>query len=165
VELQQLIEQLRSTLDKARSMPMSSSVVVNKSEVLAQIDALEAALPAAFAKSERLADRDGVATRAREEADRVVAEATSERDRLVSESEVVRAERDKIEQLRTATERECEQLRRETDEYVDGRLANLEVSLNKTLDAVSRGRQRLQGRSDLDPLRASDDGQEFAFPD
>jgi hypothetical protein len=38
------------------------------------------------------------------------------------------------------------------EEYIDGRLATLEVILNKTMDAVSRGRGRLAGANDKDVL-------------
>ena len=40
----------------------------------------------------------------------------------------------------------------EVEEYIDGRLATLEVILNKTMDAVSRGRGRLAGANDKDVL-------------
>jgi hypothetical protein len=39
--------------------------------------------------------------------------------------------------------------RRDVDEYVDHRLGRFEHSLSKTLEAVTRGRERLQGRSQL----------------
>ena len=40
----------------------------------------------------------------------------------------------------------------EVEEYIDGRLATLEVILNKTQDAVARGRERLAGANDKDVL-------------
>jgi hypothetical protein len=40
----------------------------------------------------------------------------------------------------------------EVEEYIDGRLATLEVILNKTQDAVARGRERLAGAGDKDAL-------------
>ena len=42
--------------------------------------------------------------------------------------------------------------KQEVEEYIDGRLATLEVILNKTMDAVSRGRDRLAGANDKDVL-------------
>ena len=42
--------------------------------------------------------------------------------------------------------------RAEVESYIDGRLATLEVILNKTLDAVARGRERLDGANDKDVL-------------
>ncbi|MGI8433484.1 MAG: hypothetical protein ACR2LE_01890 [Nocardioidaceae bacterium] len=165
VDVSQLVDELRSTVDEARSMPMSSSVVVNKADVLARIDVLQEALPQAFAESERVfAGRDTVLADAHSQADRIVEEATQERDRLISDSEVYRVAKRQAEAEEQRVERECEALRRETDEYVDGRLANLEITLTKTLEAVTRGRNRLQGRSALDHLDEEGSDTAFAFP-
>jgi hypothetical protein len=40
---------------------------------------------------------------------------------------------------------ESEHDREEIEEYIDSRLANLEVILNKTLDVISKGRDQLNG--------------------
>ena len=45
-----------------------------------------------------------------------------------------------------------DQEKQEIEQYIDGRLATLEVILNKTMDAVSRGRDRLAGANDKDVL-------------
>jgi hypothetical protein len=42
----------------------------------------------------------------------------------------------------------------EIEAYIDSRLANLEVILNKTLDVISRGREKLAG---ADPKHALSD--------
>lgn len=123
-------------------MPMSSSAVVNRAEVLEVVDRLEQALPAAFTAQQALvAEREAVVARAADEAAEIVAAAQLERDRLVGEADVVEVAR-----------QEAEALRRETDEYVDERLATFEVTLTKTLEAVVRGRARLHGRSHFDAL-------------
>ena len=68
----------------------------------------------------------------------------------MSDTEVYRIAVRQADELRETTKRECEALRHETDEYVDTRLANFEITLNKTLEAVSRGRDRLPGAAPLD---------------
>jgi len=47
-------------------------------------------------------------------------------------------------------------MRREVDDYVDTKLANFQISLDKTMEAVKRGRDRLAGRSALDSLTEDD---------
>lgn len=151
MNVRELVEQLRSTIESARSMPMSSSAVINRGEVLELISELEKAVPAAFEQSSRVyAERDAVLADAHTQAARIVEEAGFEHDRLVSDTEVYRIAVRKAEELRATTEHDCEALRRETDEYVDTRLANFEITLNKTLNAVTRGRDRLHGRHQLD---------------
>jgi cell division septum initiation protein DivIVA len=151
VDVKDLVEQLRSIVENARSMPMSSSAVINRGEVLALIADLEQALPAAFEQSNRVfSERDAMLADANERAARILEEANFERDRLVSDSDVYRIALREAEELRATAERECGALRHETDEYVDTRLANFEITLTKTLEAVTRGRDRLQGRHQLD---------------
>lgn len=134
-------------------MPMSSSALVDRSEMLDLVGALEAALPTAFADQDRVvAERERLLAEARTEADKIRADARVERDRLVGESDVFQAARHAADEERETARHEAEELRRETDEYVDTRLATFEITLTKTLDAVSRGRNRLQDRSHFDAL-------------
>ncbi len=151
MDVQELIGRLRATIEGARSMPMSASAVIHRAEVLDLITELEKAVPAAFEDSARVfSERDALLAEAEERAARIIEEASFERDRLVSETEVYRIAVRQADELRDTVERECAGLRHETDEYVDTRLANFEITLSKTLEAVSRGRDRLQGRHELD---------------
>lgn len=144
-------------------MPMSSSAVVNRTEVLGLIGQLEAALPHAMAASDQVySDRDSVLADARKEAERIVVEAQIERDQLASETDVHQLAKRDADRLRADAEREASALQKETDEYVDQRLASFEITLNKTLEAVTRGRDRLHGRSGLD--QTADDDEPFRFP-
>jgi len=134
-------------------MPMSSSAVVNRADMLALVSELEAGLDTALAQSEQVvAAGNAVVEDARREAERIVADARSERDRLVSDTDVFRLAKREADDLLATARRESEELRTETDEYVDSRLANFEVTLHKTLEAVTRGRERLQGRTTFHAL-------------
>ena len=145
-------------------MPMSASAVVNRAELLAQIDGLDTELTRALAAADTLTyDRDGVIDEAHRKAEQIIADAQRERDRLVSDTEVHRIANDSSDGVLDEARAQSEALRRETDAYVDSKLANFEVSLTKILEAVSRGRSRLQGRSDLDELGAAD-LDDVAFP-
>jgi hypothetical protein len=166
VDVKELIRQLRASVEGARSMPMSSSAVVNRSEVLALVEQIEAALPAALARSEQVfIDRETVIAGGQEEADRIIVEAEQERDRLVSDTEVFRIAKREADTLLDDARKEAEELRREADEYVDGRLANLEIALNRTLEAVTRGRDRLHDRSELSRLDTSEQDTSPFFTD
>jgi cell division septum initiation protein DivIVA len=151
VDVHEQLARVRSAVENARSMPMSASAVVNRAELLADLDALADGLDKAFAESQRVTtDRDGVIAEGQRDAERIVAEGHKERDRLISDTEVYRVAKIEADRIREEAQLEASELRRETDEYVDNRLANFEVALGKTLEAVARGRERLHGRSDLD---------------
>jgi hypothetical protein len=162
VDVNELVAALRSQVENARSMPMSASAVINRAEVLELIGRLEQAVPTAFADQDKLeSERDEVLARAHEQAAEILAEAERQRQDLVGETDVFRVAKLEAEVERDRAAVEAEELRRETDDYVDTRLATFEITLTKLLEAVTRGRERLQGRTHFDALsetaRAADE--------
>lgn len=134
-------------------MPMSASAVVNRGDVLQMLDELESALDGAFGDAQRvMGDREAVVQEGRGEAERIIEDARSERDRLVSDTEVFRVAKRRADEVLEEARREADEIRQEADNYIDGKLANFEISLERTMEAVRRGRERLAGRSALDSL-------------
>jgi cell division septum initiation protein DivIVA len=157
VDVHARLAELRQAVEQARSMPMSASAVVNRGELLRLVDDLEEGLRVALREAQGiLEDRDAVVEEGRKEADRIIADARNERDRLVSDSEVFRVGKRRADEVVEQAQTEAEELRKETDDYVDGRLATFEITLERTLEAVRRGRERLAGRSALDSLTAEE---------
>jgi DNA anti-recombination protein RmuC len=140
------VRRLRTTIEGARAMPMSSSVVVNRREVLDLLSQLEAALHDADARTTTERPDSG-AHDASAQATQQTDSAAAERAGRQEESEVVREARELAARIRSEAEQESAELRTETDEYVDGQLAHLEISLTKTLETIKRGRERLHERS------------------
>ena len=144
---------IRQVVEQARSMPMSASAVVNRAELLGMLDELGSALDGALSDAQGvLADKSAVVDEGRVEADRIIAEARNERERIVSDTEVYRVAKRAADEALTRAQADSEELRKETDHYVDAKLANFEITLERTMEAVKRGRERLAGRSALDSL-------------
>ncbi len=150
------IEKLGSAItmvEEARSVPLSASCVVHRAELLEILDEARNSLPQDFAKAQNLlASRDAIVEEGRQSAEQLVAMAREEVARMVEQTSIVQAARDEsariLDEARSMAERE----RQEVENYIDSRLATLEVILNKTMDAVSRGRERLAGADDKDVL-------------
>ena len=156
---------IRQVVEQARSMPMSASAVVNRAELLQLLDDLRDELSVAFSDAEKvLADREAVVEDGRREAEQIVADAGNERERLVSDTEVFRGAKRRADEVLAQAQAESEGLRKETDEYVDGKLATFEITLERTMDAVRRGRERLAGRSAMDALTA-DEADKIQLPE
>jgi len=165
VDVHARLAELRQAVEGARSMPMSASAVINRSEVLELVDGLEKALDAALVEARAvLAERDAVVEEGRREAEGILAEARSEREAIVSDTEVYRVAKREADALFEQARSEAEALRRETDEYVDAKLANFEITLERTTEAVKRGRERLAGRTDLDAL-TEDEADKIRLPE
>ncbi len=97
-----------------------------------------------------VADRASVVDDGRKEADQIIADARSRaRGDPVRHRHLPGGPVGRPTSSSSAPATESDGLRRETDEYVDGKLANFEITLDKTIDAVRRGRERLAGRTDM----------------
>ena len=141
-------------MTEARTLPMSASAVVHRDEVLALLEQLRAHTRDALSDAqELLAERDQVLEQGRQELERLREQAEAERAELVTRTSVHREATAEAERLLAQARAQADAMRADVEDYVDGKLANMEVVLTKTLDAVQRGRSRLSGASDLDQLR------------
>lgn len=141
------LDELIAVVESARSMPMSASCVVNRGEVLGLLEELRELLPEEFRHAQLLLqDREAVIEEGRREVGRLMDAARHERSRMVDQAEVVNEAMRQAEQIRADAYQEAAALRAQVDDYVDTKLANFEVVLDKTLTAVQRGRDKLGGR-------------------
>jgi hypothetical protein len=151
MSLHDRIAELRSLVEDARSMPMSSSAVVNRAELLTLIDGLADAARTELAEAaDVVSTKDDVVGAGHRRADELLADARDEQQRLASETEVLQRAREQAAAEIAAARAEIEAMRRETDDYVDTKLAGFEVALERSLDTVRRGRERLAGSGELD---------------
>jgi hypothetical protein len=165
-DVQVKLDEIVSMVESARAMPMSASCVVNRAELLAQLDELKELLPGEFRQARYLLqDRDEVVAEGRREAERIIEEAEQERLRLIDETDVVRDARLEAASIINSASEEAAGMRREVDDYVDTKLANFEVVLSRTLGAVERGRDKLRGRREHDELDDLDEGELDPLPD
>lgn len=147
------LAEIRRVVEGARSMPMSASAVVNRGELLAMLEELREGLDTALSDAQKvLADRDGIVDDGRREAEQIIADAREDRERITSDTEVFRLAKRRADEVLEQAHAETEGLRHETDDYVDQKLANFEITLERTIEAVRRGRERLAGRTALSSL-------------
>ncbi|MGH8823683.1 MAG: hypothetical protein ACRDVN_04320 [Jiangellaceae bacterium] len=151
------IDEIVAYLESARAMPMSSSAVVNRTELLAKLDAVRTMLPGSLRAAEMVLDQgEDLLAEAKAHADRVIDAARQEQDRLVSEHGVLMAAEAKAEEILAAAVAKADDMRGEVDDYVDAKLAHLELAVDKILDTVRQGRERLRGSNAYAALAADD---------
>jgi hypothetical protein len=160
VDVQQKLDEITATVENARSMPMSASIVVNKAELLAMLTELKEALPSELAQAQQTVQQgDQVVQDAHRQAEQILQDAQGERARLISATDIAMHSQAEADRILAEARAESEEERREADDYVDSKLANFEVVLTKTLGAIGRGRQKL--RAGGAPVEG-EDGEEFA---
>jgi IMP dehydrogenase/GMP reductase len=173
MDLSGRLEQLVELIRDAKSMPLSSSVLVNRDEVLEMIAEMQEALPEEIKRARWIVrDREELLAKARSEGERIVEHAHEEQLRMARKEEIVARATKEADRLVAEGEERAREMRSEAEDYVDAKLAQFEISIRKileasqastksltrTLDQVELGRERLRG-----PATAAE--AEFARPD
>ncbi len=150
------IEKLNTAIaivEEARGVPLSASCVVHRGDMLEILEGARELLPSDLSGAEDIiTKREQIIEEGRTSAEAMIATAREDVSRMVEQTSIVQAARDEAQRILDEARDIAEDERREVEAYIDGRLATLEVILNKTLDAVARGRERLEGADDKDIL-------------
>ncbi len=140
-------------VEEARGVPLSASCVVHRAEMLELLDEAREALPVDFDTARKIIEtRDAIIEESRVSAEQMIAIAREDVAEMVEQTSIVKNAREEARKILKDARETAELEKQEVEQYIDGRLATLEVILNKTMDAVSRGRDRLAGANDKDVL-------------
>lgn len=145
-EAEALLSEAIDLVAAARPMPLSTSSIVNKEQVLELLQQCLDALPDELRAARwLLRERDEYLQRVQLEGEEILTVARSHAERMVERSEVAKAAEHRAQRLVADAEAESRRMRRETEDFCDARLAALEGILDRTRSVVATGRNRLQG--------------------
>jgi hypothetical protein len=147
------IQQLEDMVREAKSMPLSSSVLVNKEEMLELIADMREALPEEIKQARWVVrDREELLLKARHEAEAIVAKARSDQGKMASREAVAQAAQEEAGRVEAEASEQARLTRLEAEDYVDAKLAQFEItlqrlreSLQKTQEALGESVERIQG--------------------
>lgn len=165
MDYQRALDQLEEMIRKAKSVPLSASAVIPRDDALALLTQIRESMPTEHAQArEVMADKEAFLEEAREYARKIVEEAKAERARMISKTEIVHAAEDQATKTVAEADAAATKLKVEADDYVDAKLANFEILLNKTVRTVHRGRETLRHRleahqDEVAPLNLEDSGE------
>ncbi|HMC37161.1 MAG TPA: hypothetical protein VKK30_04780, partial [Actinomycetota bacterium] len=146
------IQQLEDLIREAKSMPLSSSVLVNREEMLEMVADMRDALPEEVKQARWVVrDREELLLKARREAETIVAKAHSEQGKMASREAVAQAAEEEAGRIVGDATEQARQTRLEAEDYVDAKLAQFEItlqrlqeSLQKTQEVLSESVDRIQ---------------------
>jgi uncharacterized protein YhaN len=151
MSLRHTLDLLAGTVERAGSVPLSASCLVNRAEMLALVEQARAELPAELDEAEALLiSRQDMLDDVERERREVLARARERADAMVGETAIALTAEARAEQILQAARTEAARLLRQADDYADRRLAAFETDLDRAMAQVRRGRDRLRERSDLD---------------
>jgi len=166
LDIEELLLRARDQIETARSVPMSASVMVNRDELLVLVDDAIAGLPEEIRQARwLLKEREEFLAKARREAEDIIDAGRAQAERMVERTEVVRDARRVSQQVVDDAQAEARALKHEAEDYIDQKLAAFEVILDRTMQAVQRGRERLQVVVDLPDAEVVDEADDNAFFD
>jgi F0F1-type ATP synthase membrane subunit b/b' len=140
-------------IEEARGVPLSASCVVHRGEILEILDGAKEALPQDLFRAEVIIEqREKLIEEGRSSSEQMIATAREDVARMIEQTSIVQAARDEAQRILDDARALAADERAEVESYIDGRLATLEVILNKTMESVARGRERLEGAGDKDVL-------------
>jgi len=141
-------------------MPLSSSALLNREEILELVAQMREDLPEEIKQARWVVkDREELLTKARRDSQRIVEEAEQEQLRMASREEVVKRAEAEADRILAEAREEARRMRLEAEDYVDAKLAQFEIALQRsseelaatktalgrTLEQVEGGRERLRG--------------------
>jgi len=149
---------------QAKAMPLSSSVLVSRDELLGLLEEARATLPEELKRARwTLADLDALTEQRRREADALLDEVRAEAARLVSRTEIARQARAHAERLVAEAEERGRGIIHEAEDFCDQRLAQMEIVLDRLQKTVQSGRARLRPR--IEPEERPEDEDDVPFFD
>ena len=158
-----LLLELLDLLEAAKPIPLSASARINnKEEVVALLQEAISKLPEEL-KDARwlLKQRADYLAKIQHDADDRTRTAQARVAQMVQRTEVVKAAEVKARKILTEAEGNARRLRLECEDYCDQRLATFEIVLERTLDGVSKGREKMQ--ASMIPMAELDDLDDSVF--
>jgi hypothetical protein len=145
-DVEQMLRRLHELIASARPMPLSTSVMVNRDEVLDQLDEAIDRLPDELRAARwLLKEREEYLAKVRREGEEILDQARTRAERMVQRTEVVKASEARARKIVEAATEQAAELRNEVDDFCDQKLASFEIVLERTMKLVANGRAKLQG--------------------
>jgi len=145
-EVEDLLEEAIEMLAEARPLPMSTTVKVNRDDLLHLLEQAQEKLPEELRAARwLLKERDDFVAKARQEHQDLIDEGRAQVGRMVERQQIVKAAEQRARQIVAEAKEEANTLKRQVEDYCDQRLASFEVVLNRTAATVQKGRERLLG--------------------
>jgi len=142
-----LVDRIEELVDSGRSVPLTSSKLVDPEKVYEIIDEIRAQFPDEIKQARWIVkERQEMLEEAEKEANRILEDARDRARSIASEQEIVKLAEQQAAGIMDDARAKEREIRLGAEDYADEMLANLEVNLGKLLTAVQRGRDRLQGK-------------------
>ncbi len=144
VGVESVLHQLLDLIAAAKSMPLSSSVMVSREEVISLVQAALDSLPEELRQARwLLREREEFMAERTREAEALMDEVRGEAEHMVQRTEIVRQANAVAQHILDDANEEARTLRHQAEDFVDQKLAGMEIVLDRLTRTVQAGRAKL----------------------
>jgi len=143
-DAESLIGQVLEIINTAKSMPLSSSVIVSREDVVALLQSALDRLPDELRQARwLLREREEFLAERTREAEALMEEVRAQAERMVQRTEIVRQANSVAQRILDDANDEARTMRHEAEDFCDQKLAGMEIVLDRLTRTVQAGRARL----------------------
>jgi predicted DNA-binding protein (UPF0251 family) len=144
VGIESILEQLLEIMATAKSMPLSSSIMVSREEVTSLLQSAVECLPDELRQARwLLREREEFLAERTREAEALMEEVRAQAERMVQRTEIVRQANAVAQRILDDANDEARTMRHEAEDFCDQKLAGMEIVLDRLTKTVRSGRAKL----------------------
>jgi cell division septum initiation protein DivIVA len=141
---EEVISQVLDIVNNAKSMPLSSSVMVSREEVVGLLRGVLDRLPDELRQARwLLREREEFLAERTREAETLIEEVRAQAERMVQRTEIVRQANSVAQRILDDANDEARTMRHEAEDFCDQKLAGMEIVLDRLTRTVQSGRAKL----------------------
>lgn len=145
-QTEELIDAAIGHVSAGRPLPMSSTVKVNRDELLDILEELKATLPQELQRARwLLKEKEEFLDQARAERHEIIEQGRAQVARMIERQEIIRAAEARARQIVSEARADARTLQRRVEDYCDHKLASFEAVLDRTSRTLQQGREKLLG--------------------
>jgi methyl-accepting chemotaxis protein len=138
------IEQVLEVVANAKSMPLSSSIIVSRDDVVGLLRTALERLPDELRQARwLLREREEFLAERTREAETLIEEVRAQAERMVQRTEIVRQANSVAQRILDDANDEARTMRHEAEDFCDQKLAGMEIVLDRLTRTVQSGRAKL----------------------
>jgi cell division septum initiation protein DivIVA len=144
VSAEEVISQVLGIVEHAKSMPLSSSVMISREEVVGLLRAALDRLPDELRQARwLLREREEFLAERTREAETMIEEVRAQAEHMVQRTEIVRQANSVAQRILDDANDEARTMRHEAEDFCDQKLAGMEIVLDRLTRTVQSGRAKL----------------------
>ena len=141
MEILKIIDLLEDKVEQAKSIPLMNRAMVDKEELLSNIEELRLNIPEDMKQARLIKDeRKRILAEAQAEADEIVKNAKIKVEKMIDEHEITKKAYEPANQIIAAAQKNSRELRMGARQYVDSLFADTDAKLTKAQSIIRKAR-------------------------